>query len=99
MHYNSTPLAGAGSPPPPNTNSNKPYPLPRTDATIISSHDPSSKTINVRWVSPDPDLTALITAAGEEHNLGRRSNACAEGGDGDGFDSGVLGVLCAVKSR
>ena len=35
----------------------------------------------MRWVSPDPDLTALITAAGEEHNLGRRSNACAEGGD------------------
>ena len=33
--------------------------------------------------------------------LGRMNGAGvegAEGGDGDGFDSGVLGVLCAVKS-
>jgi len=53
-----------------------PPPLPRSDNIIISSHSAPDKNVNSKWVAPDDDLAALIEAAGEEHNLVRRSNAC-----------------------
>jgi len=71
-----------------------PYPLPappsvpRKDKTIISSHSAAEKNINIKRVDPDDDLSALIDAAGEEHNLVRRSNAC-----------GALKVLASKDSN
>ena len=65
-----------------------PPPLPRSDAIIISSHTAPDKNINIKWVTPDNDLEALIEAAGEEYNLVRRSNAC-----------GALKVLASKDSN
>jgi len=65
-----------------------PPPLPRADVIIISSHSAPEKNINIKWVQPDSDLAALIEAAGEEHNLVRRSNAC-----------GALKVLASKDSN
>ncbi|KAL9188670.1 hypothetical protein ACHAXT_007048 [Thalassiosira profunda] len=53
-----------------------PPPLPRSDDAIVESHTAPEKKVNVKWAAPDADLAQLIEAAGEEHNLVRRSNAC-----------------------
>ena len=65
-----------------------PPPLPRNDAAIISDNSAPEKDVKTKWVQPDDDLARLIEAAGEEHNLVRRSNAC-----------GALKVLASKDSN
>ena len=65
-----------------------PPPLPRSDDIIVSSHSAPEKNVNIRWSEPDDDLAALIEAAGEDHNLVRRSNAC-----------GAIKVLASKESN